>query len=611
MKKTELNLVVLKKTAKHFGLFVFFMFVYGFCFSQTIYTWKSPSVDKEWSNKKNWSSNPSGGTFPGDNGSSSDSVVISSGSIVVSNGSYSIAKLALYPSSNASLTISSGATLNIVGGSAATVGFQMSPSSTAIDTLIVNGTLAFTGTFLQALSIGGKSGSTQYFENTGTLNINAACSGPAFVFNSSGVNYVFSNSGSINIANSGINQAAMLSNNGNLLFNNTGNISLSGSGRVAFGGITGVFNNSGSFTTDMDLNCSGKFNNKTGGVLTFTGLSIASTYNAMQATVVFNNQGGTLNSAPRSKNAIGISGINTFTAGTISPGGSSIGVMTISAVAPVTSPMSLKDTIRIQVNGDKTVGIDYDRLSGTGGLSFDISGATLDITGIFTPSKTKDTITIIIPGGGATQGNIAGTFASVIGLASGWSVYYTPSGVKLVYNAALPVKLVSFSAITKNGINVLEWKTATEINNKGFCVQRQKIYGGWENLGFVVAMGRASKYSFEDNAPFTTSYYRLKQVDSDGNEDFSHVVSVNNSKDYKLIITPNPTTDKVQITLPSNNTAGGNVEIMVYDFSGKQLVSKKAARTTENIDLSNMAKGTYMLKVISNKVIYSEKVVRK
>ena len=601
--KTSLKKSVLTLLA--FGLLV------GITNAQTSYTWKGTGKG-DWANSKNWTSKPTGGTFPGDNGSVTDTVIISSGSVVLTSGSYSIAQMVMYPSVSASLIIASGAALNIVGGSsAAYVGVQISPSATASDTIVNNGTLSFTGSYSQALSLGGKSGSNQVFTNTGTLQINAACSGPAFNFNSSGVNYAINNSGNININNTGASQAAMSSNNGNAVFANTGSINLSGTGRVAFGGLTGVFNNSGNFTTDMDFNCKGTFNNLPNGVLSFTGLSTASTYNAMQATVVFNNQGGTISTAPGSKSAIGMGGINTFTSGTISPGGlDGIGVMTISAVAPVTSPIALSgSTIRMQVNGDKVAGTDFDKVSAAKNQALNISGVILDVTGIFTPTKV-DTISVI--GTSGTGGDsITGTLASVIGLTEGWSIYYTSKEVKLVYNPALPVKLINFNATPLNGMNRLIWQTANEINNKGFYIQRQTINGGWNSLGYVAAKGSALNYSFEDNAPMAISYYRLQQVDRDGNNHFSQVVCVNNRKNYKLTIAPNPTTDKVHISLPSNSNSANQVAtIMVYDFSGKQVLSKQAGSNSVEVDFSTFSKGIYILKLIQNNNIYSERVVR-
>lgn len=611
MKKvfTQKDKTSLKKSV--LTLFAFSLLI-GFTYAQTSYTWKGTGRG-DWANSKNWTSKPAGGTFPGDNGSVTDTAYINQGTAIISAGSYTVAQLTMYAYSTkyANLTIDAGATLNVVGGSSLLSGFQIYPAATAGDSITINGTLAFTGSFSSAVVLGGKSGSGQVFANTGNLQINAACTGPAFNFNSSGVNYAINNSGVFNIINTGALQTALSSNNGNAVFTNTGSINLAGTGRVAFGGATGVFNNSGSFTTDMDLNCKGTFNNLTNGVLTFTALSTASTYNAMQASVVFNNQGGTISTALGSKSAIGLSGINTFTAGTIAPGGTNgIGVTTISAVAPVTSPMALNGTLRIEVNGDKTAGTDYDKVSGTLGLSFDISGATLDVTGIFTPTKKTDTILILAPGGGTTQGTINGTFASVIGLASGWSVYYTASGVKLVYNASLPVKLINFNATSINGMNSLVWQTANETNNKGFYIQRQTINGGWNTIGFVATKGSASNYSFKDNAPLATSYYRLQQIDITGKESFSEVVCVKNDKAFKITIAPNPTTNKVQISLPLNVNFLNKTVVNVYDFSGKLVLSKLADGNNTAIDFSTFAKGTYTVRIVSDNNIYTERVVR-
>ena len=592
-------------------LFAFSLLI-GITYAQTSYTWKGTGTG-DWANSKNWTSKPAGGTFPGDNGSVTDTAYINQGTAVIGSGSYTVAQLTMYAygTKYANLIIDAGATLNVVGGSSTLPGFQLYPAATAGDSIIINGTLSFTGSFSQALSISGKSGSSQYFTNRGNLQINAACSGPAFNFNSTGVNYTINNSGKMSITNTGALQTALSSTTGNAVFTNTGSINLAGTGRVAFGGATGVFNNSGSFTTDMDFNCKGTFNNLTNGVLTFTALSTASTYNAMQASVVFNNQGGTISTALGSKSAIGLSGINTFTAGTIAPGGSNgIGVTTISAVAPVTSPMALNGTLRIEVNGDKTAGTDYDKISGTLGLSFDISGATLDVTGIFTPTKKTDTILILAPGGGTTQGTINGTFASIIGLASSWSVYYTASGVKLVYNASLPVKLINFNATPINGMNILVWQTANETNNKGFYIQRQTINGGWNNLGFVAAKGTSSNYSFKDNAPMATSYYRLKQVDLTSKESFSQVVCVNNGKTFKITIAPNPTTNKVQISLPLNVNVLNKTVVNVYDFMSKLVLSKLADGNNTAIDFSTFAKGTYIVKIVADNNVYTERVIR-
>lgn len=103
---------------------------------------------------------------------------------------------------------------------------------------------------------------------------------------------------------------------------------------------------------------------------------------------------------------------------------------------------------------------------------------------------------------------------------------------------------------------------------------------------------KPSSYQFVDNQPFATSYYRLRQVDFDGTETFSKIVSVQlKGKGKGLAIYP---------TLVSNgiltvDTEGGRLR----DFSVSNLLGQQVlvGKTTQQIDVSALAKGTYILKV--------------
>lgn len=179
----------------------------------------------------------------------------------------------------------------------------------------------------------------------------------------------------------------------------------------------------------------------------------------------------------------------------------------------------------------------------------------------------------------------------------------------------LPVELVSFTATPLSKTNKLTWVTATELNNKGFDIQRSPqppkgAFDKWETLGFVKAEGKAATYTFEDNAPLSISYYRLRQVDFDGKETFSKVVSVSQTKGGSLSITPNPTSDKIQISVPNDASSDQTMGIRLYDLSGRQVLSQKSNGANTSLDLSNLAKGVYLLEVQAQKTIYREKVVR-
>ncbi|MFQ3596987.1 MAG: hypothetical protein SNJ66_01460, partial [Chloroherpetonaceae bacterium] len=93
----------------------------------------------------------------------------------------------------------------------------------------------------------------------------------------------------------------------------------------------------------------------------------------------------------------------------------------------------------------------------------------------------------------------------------------------------LPVELTSFTARkTAQGVE-LAWQTASEQNNAGFEVERKSEGATWNTLGFVRGNGtttEAQSYSFLDNSASGKVQYRLKQVDFDGQFEYSNIIEV-------------------------------------------------------------------------------------
>jgi len=76
----------------------------------------------------------------------------------------------------------------------------------------------------------------------------------------------------------------------------------------------------------------------------------------------------------------------------------------------------------------------------------------------------------------------------------------------------------------------LNWVTASEINNQGFEIQRTDDNGTWKSIGFVKGRGESeveARYQFvDDETTLGSNYYRLKQLDYDGNFEYSNIVEV-------------------------------------------------------------------------------------
>ena len=176
-------------------------------------------------------------------------------------------------------------------------------------------------------------------------------------------------------------------------------------------------------------------------------------------------------------------------------------------------------------------------------------------------------------------------------------------------NVVIPITLSSFAAKKTGAANQLTWTTATEINNNGYHVERQSGNGTWASLDFVKGNNKASTYIFEDKDPLSISYYRLRQVDFDGKESLSKVVSVNQIRKGSIGIFPNPTSDKVNITLSDNDRLESTM-VAVYNLIGKQVLVQKTTANTLELDMSSLAKGTYLLKIDTNNSTYTKKIIK-
>ncbi len=111
---------------------------------------------------------------------------------------------------------------------------------------------------------------------------------------------------------------------------------------------------------------------------------------------------------------------------------------------------------------------------------------------------------------------------------------YTTSSQQGVYSLSspyVPVELTSFNGKFSKGAVLLEWVTATEVNNLGFEIQRM-VNGEetWEILDFIDGAGTTTEkneYEFTDENPVDgINKYRLKQTDMDGSFEYSGILSV-------------------------------------------------------------------------------------
>lgn len=117
--------------------------------------------------------------------------------------------------------------------------------------------------------------------------------------------------------------------------------------------------------------------------------------------------------------------------------------------------------------------------------------------------------------------------------------------------SSLPVELINFELQNSNGSALLNWTTASERNNQGFEIQHSSNGFKWDRIGFVAGAGNSNQiidYEFKhQNPPAGTNYYRLNQIDFDGNFSFSKVKAMKINLAVNLSVYPNPISDKLHI----------------------------------------------------------------
>ncbi len=170
---------------------------------------------------------------------------------------------------------------------------------------------------------------------------------------------------------------------------------------------------------------------------------------------------------------------------------------------------------------------------------------------------------------------------------------------------ALPVELTSFTAHLVNGSVELLWKTATEVNNSGFEVER-KERDNWNKVGFIEGNGTSNSpnaYSFIDNSVNSGRYeYRLKQIDRNGTFIYSTVVSVNapvREQSFALGQNyPNPFNPSTTISFAVKQTEQTTVK--VYSITGQEVatlfsgIAQPGQVYELKFDGRNLSSGTYI-----------------
>jgi len=163
-----------------------------------------------------------------------------------------------------------------------------------------------------------------------------------------------------------------------------------------------------------------------------------------------------------------------------------------------------------------------------------------------------------------------------------------------IFNAALPVKLLSFTAVKENETALLKWSASSEINSSHFIIEHSRNGTTYSGLATVSAAGNSSSqtdYSYKHGQPSKGfNYYRLKIVDRDGKFEYSPVRRLKFDKADAMIVSPNPATNRVTITI----TEPGGI-LRLINSTGTILKEIEMTGNQADIDISALSQGLYII----------------
>ncbi len=179
-----------------------------------------------------------------------------------------------------------------------------------------------------------------------------------------------------------------------------------------------------------------------------------------------------------------------------------------------------------------------------------------------------------------------------------------------VSGVSLGIELVDFTgSLRKNRVH-LSWTTWGEWNNDRFEIERSSDLTNWEKIGEKQGAGSSLEkiqYSFLDDNPLDgINYYRLKQVDIDGEATYSDVIAIilEVAENFKLITNLIARGQALELDNPNHQ----KLDIYLVDMNGRLVSRIQEYNHPIRLSTLDLAPGDYILHVTGEERRLTEKV---
>ncbi len=162
----------------------------------------------------------------------------------------------------------------------------------------------------------------------------------------------------------------------------------------------------------------------------------------------------------------------------------------------------------------------------------------------------------------------------------------------------LPIEFGSFDVIPIRNDRRIFWTTYSEHNSKHYIVQISYDGKKFETIGTVDAAGFSNElieyyFEYRIQRPFGDEYYRIVEVDNDGQKFYSNIISIEGNDLDARFSFPNPAKDILHVYNPANEAGW----YLIRSLDGKIAAEGALTPSENNLDVSNIAKGVYLIEI--------------
>lgn len=285
--------------------------------------------------------------------------------------------------------------------------------------------------------------------------------------------------------------------------------------------------------------------------------------------------------------------------------------LSINGTTVLESDGNAQVTVSLSATSAYTVSVNFDTYSATALTVADYDSTALTLT--FLPGETQKFVDIPVT---VDAINESDEFLLVRLFESTNAAIITSQDTVVITELTLPVSFAGFNVICEVNGYLLKWSTETEYNSDRFEIERSDDEINWVNVGSLSAQGysnKATNYEFNDARDCSTceKYYRIKQLDFDGNFEYSPTLAANCVDQItKVSLYPNPAWEKVYLSIEQNRD--DDISLSINDLMGTTVLNQELnVRKGHNVfvlDVSQLKSSYYMVLIITSDQIITDRL---